>query len=246
MIITGTIKQMKNRCLFTTFSAVLGLMLCVPFIAKSGTIYVNGTCDFGSCPTVDSLADGQSASAAFSFNVAVNGDTYNVAGAYSASYSSADGSTISVNPVITYTGALPTAQSDIVTFDLLQDYYDPSCCTWAGIYSETVPLDLNAPAGSTISGQILYDGVTVGLAGPYGPGDYVFANSANLDFGALDGSATLAADFNMVAQFAAGTETGAGAESPTPEPATAIPCALGLILYACYDLRRRNRSQNAA
>lgn len=226
---------------------LLGFTLCVPFAAKSGSIVVNGTCETG-C-SANSLADGMSIAEAFNFNYTfTDGDIYNVLGTYSASYSTAGGSTIAVNPLISYAGTAPSVGNDTVDFSLYQDYFDTSCCTWAGTYYETIPLSLGSAAGpgSTIEGQLSYDGQSVGLAGPFGPGNYLVSQSANLDFGPLDNSPTLSADFEVTAQFNAGTLPGATAQSASaPEPPTFIPCVLGFVLIACGARARKRGSQVA-
>jgi hypothetical protein len=235
-----------NLTRFTPCGLILGLSLCAPFTARSASIAVDGTCELG-CSFAAPLSDGQSTSGTFDFDYTfLDGDTYDVAGSYSASYSTLNGSTISVNPIVTYEGADPSVGADMIDFQLTQDYFDASCCTWAGTYSETVPLTLAATAGpgSTISGQVLYDGQSVGLVGPFGPGAYSFSESANLDFGALDSDPTLLADFELKANFGAGTLPGtSGSANAAPEPPTGVPFGLGFILIY-YGLRRRNRSRN--
>jgi hypothetical protein len=235
---------------FAPWCMILGLTLCAPFAAQSGSIIVNGTCDFSCAP--NSLSDGTSISSPFNFDVTLtDGDEYDISGSYSASYSKAAGSTIAVNPTFTYIGSSPTTATDTINFTLAQDYFDPSCCTWAGTYFESIPLTLGATAGagSTISGELLYDGKSVGLVGPFPPGSYTVSKSAALDFGSLDTDPTLLADFNFAAQFAPGTLPNTSASSvstsATPEPAMDLVCGLGLILFV-YVARRRNRSRIAA
>jgi hypothetical protein len=235
---------------FAPWCMILGFTLCAPFAAKSGSIIVNGTCDFNCAP--NSLSNGTSISSPFNFDVAfADGDEYDISGAYSASYSKSAGSTISVTPTFTYIGSVPSAGTDTIDFTLAQDYFDPTCCTWAGTYFESVPLTLGSTAGpgSTISGELLYDGKSVGLVGPFPPGTYSVSNSASLDFGSLDTNPTLLADFDFTVQFAAGTLPNASATSvstsSTPEPATDLVCGLGLILFVCIA-RRRNRPRIAA
>lgn len=232
---------------FKPYCLLMALTLGAPFIAKSASIVVNGVCEptAGSCPTVDSLSNGQETSGNFNFGVTVNGDNYNVTGSYSASYSTDDGSEISVSPVVTYEGLTPITQNDVITFDMFQNFYDTTCCTWAGEYTESIPLSVNAP-GSTAEAQLFYDNIGLGLVGPFGPGSYFVTQSANLDFlYDLDTAYTLYADYDFVFDFAPGTTEGAYEDSvipPTPEPLMTIPCGLGLILFTC-GVRRRNRSR---
>jgi hypothetical protein len=238
---------MNDTRRFTPCCLILGLTLCSPFAAKSGSINVNGTCETG-CSFTAPLSNGESTSGTFDFDYTfLDGDVYNFAGNFSATYSTLDGSTISVDPTVTYEGSSPSAGTDNIDFNLTQDYFDPSCCTWAGTYYETIPLFLASTAGpgSTIAGQVLYDGDSVGLVGPFGPGSYSISESANLDFGALDTDPTLLADFEFEDKFGAGTLPGtiASSTSPTPEPVMVLPCGLALILIY-YRLRRRNPSQS--
>jgi hypothetical protein len=232
----------------TLSSLIFGLTFCAPFTAKSASIAVNGTCEVG-CPSTPALHNGQSTSGTFDFDYTfLDGDIYNVAGSYGASYSTVDGSTIFVDPTITYEGLSPSAAADVLDFNMKQDYYDTSCCTWAGTYYETVPLFLASTAGpgSKIEGQLLYDDKSVGLVGPFGPGSYSIAESKNLDFGALDTNPTLSADFELKVGFRPGTLPGteASSTSAAPEPAMAIPCGLGLILIYCGLLRRNHSRSN--
>jgi len=226
----------------------LGAALCVIMAAEArpAAIRINGVCKTGDCTSITpgtatlatSIGDGESDSGTFDYDITVNGDDYNVSGSYAVSYSAADGSQIQVNPTITYTGSTPTGQTDTIAFDFFQNYFDPGPGTWAGTYNEAIPLELDAQAGSTIQAQLLYDGQSVGLAGPFGPGIYFVANSSDLDFGGDDTSAYLSTDFFMQVAFAAGTVNGDQAISPAPEPATALPCALAL-LGTVFAIRRR-------
>ena len=94
-----------------------------------------------------------------------------------------------------------------------------------------------------MSGQLFYDLVGVGLVGPFpAPGSYSKTISANLDFGALDSSDTLDADFVFDFTFGQGTLTGAAeGASSTPEPASFVLCGLGLLALM-WGVYRRNRS----
>jgi len=232
---------------FTPYSLILGVTFFAPSIVKSASINVNGNCEVG-CSFAAPLSNGQSTSGTFNFDYTfLDGDIYNFAGNYSATYSTLNGSTISIDPTITYEGVTPSVGTDTIDFNLTQDYFDSSCCTWAGTYYETVPLFLASTAGpgSTIAGQVSYDGESVGLVGPFGPGTYSVSESANLDFGGLDTDPTLLADFEFLDKFAAGTlpDTTASSTNATPEPAMFFPCGLGLILIS-YGFRRRNHSRS--
>lgn len=224
---------------------LLGCILLAPLTAKPATISVNSACQVN-CPSSGALTDGTSTNGPFNFNVGFgDGDTYNVSGTYAASYSTANGSTIYFDPVVTYTGSVASVGNDTINISMIQSYYDTTCCTWAGEYTESVPLFLSsdAGAGSSISAQLLYDGVSVGLIGPYSAGTYLVSQSSDLDFGDLDTSPTLTAEYDFTVQFDEGTLPDAGAaSSSTPEPIMTIPCGLGLVLIGLAR-RRGTRSK---
>jgi hypothetical protein len=241
---------MFNRRLSTPFFVFMAVTLVVPFAAKSASVELNGTCEVNpSCTTLTAIGNGQSTSGSLNFTYSfANGDTYAVTGTYAASYSTTAGSTIAFDPVVTYTGAGPSAGTDTLTLQMLQDYLDATPGSWAGSYTETVPLTLSslAASGSTISGELMYDSLTVGLIGPFGIGTNTGTKTTALDFGALDTSNTLHATYNIYITFAQGSRPGASGASPAavPEPALIIPgglCLLALVFLA----RRQNRSRVA-
>ncbi len=232
--------QRSHRSISLYF--VLGLTLLTPLAMEAGAISINSTCYVGNCANVDSVGNGQSTSGSFDINYTFSdSDEYTISGTYGASYSSTGGSTISIDPTVTYIGSGPTLGTDTIVLDFYQNYYDPSCCTWAGTYTESVPLTANGDfgAGSEMQGELFYDGVGVGEVGPYAaPGTYFVTESNNLDFGALDSSATLSADYNFQYTFGAGTDPGAGQTSATPEPAPFVLCGSALVLGSIVFMRR--------
>ena len=226
---------------------VLGLTLLTPLAMEAGAITVNSTCYVGDCANVDSVGNGQSTTGSFDINYTFgDGDEYNISGTYGASYSSIGGSTIAIDPTVNYLGSGPTLGTDTIVLDFYQNYYDPSCCTWAGTYTESVPLNASGQfgAGSEMQGELFYDGVGVGLVGPDpAPGTYFVTESSNLDFGAVDdGLATLSADYNFQYKFGAGTAPGAGETASTPEPASFVLCGFALVLGSIIFMRR-NRAR---
>jgi hypothetical protein len=225
---------------------VFALSLAAPFAMRAEAIRVDSVCIVGDCANPDSLSDGESTSGTFSVNLTFgDGDSYNISGNYGASYSTVGGSTIAINTIATYLGTAPSLGTDTISLSALQNYFDPSCCTWAGTYTESVPLVGTGSfgAGSVMSGQLFYDLIGLGRVGPFpAPGSYFETKSASLDFGPLDTSDTLAADFHFNFIFGAGTLTGAteGAGS-TPEPASFVLSGLGLLAMT-WGAYRRNRS----
>jgi hypothetical protein len=234
---------MYNTGWFKPWHLILVFMLGGPFAAKSQQININSACQVNCGPNAP-LSNGQSTSGTFNFDYTVAGDNdkYDISGSYGGSYSSVNGSTIMVDPVVTYIGTTPSAGSDTITFDYLLDYFDDSAGSWAGTYYESGQLNVTAPG--SLSAQLLYDSLSVGLATQTGIGTTTFSNSKSLAFGALDTSDTLSADYNFVFNFSAGTTEGANDSAPsisaTPEPAMAVPCGLCLLL-ATWQVRRRNR-----
>ena len=223
---------------------IFALSLAAPITMRAAAISINSDCIVGDCTTPDSLSNGQSTSGVFNANINfLDGDTYNVSGNYSASYSTLDGSTISINPVVTYTGAAPSLGADTIHLAALQNYFDTSCCTWAGNYTESVPLAAQGSfgPGSQMSAQLFYDGVGVGLVGPFAaPGTYFQTVTTALDFGAEDTSDTLAADYEFDFTFGPGTLPGAGEDAvTTPEPASFALCGLGLLAMTWGVYRRK-------
>jgi hypothetical protein len=225
---------------------VLGLTLAAPLVARGAAIIVNSTCEAGQCVTGGFLGNGQSTSGTLDFDYTFpDGDSYDISGDYSASYSSTDGSTISIEPVVTYIGTGLSADTDTIDLTMLQNFFDLKCCTWAGLYTESIPLtgEGSFGAGSEMYGQLYYDSVGVGPVGPFpAPGNYFETTTTDLDFGALDTNPTLAADFELDFTFGAGTAPGASeaASSLTAEPASLALSGLGLFALG-FGAYRRNR-----
>jgi len=222
------------------------IILLVPVAAYSGSIHVNGICRAGNCGGGDAVAYGASISSPFNFNYTVNSDVYNISGSYAAAYDT-NGTSISVDLSATYLGLHPTATNDTFAIDVLQQYFDDSPGTWDGTYTETIPITMssNVGAGSTVTAQLLYDGQSVGLMGPFGPGSHFAQQSANLS--GLTGD-YLNADYQFVYTFGAGTEPGAEVSlvSSVPEPGQTLPLALAGIAFVGYRWIRARRGRLAA
>jgi hypothetical protein len=237
--------EFKKFCLFVLSAAV------VPSSVHAAAIQISSgpviTCETGAnCSSVDSLGNGQSVGPThFSYNFTVGSDTYNFAGTYSSSYSHTNGGFIAINLTAMYTGSSPSATQDIVSFDLLQNYFDPLPGTWNSPpdYTETVPISLspNVGPGSTVSANLCYNGnQCVGEVGPFGPGSYNVSKSTPLT--GLGSGDFLDADFNFTFDFMPGTQPGAGAvtsAATVPEPAQTIPALLTLMMLGGVAYRRQ-------
>jgi hypothetical protein len=219
---------------------LLSCLLVAPGLCLASSLAVNGTCDAGTCPPTDTLAPGSSIPLAFfNFDVTVNGDSYDISGDYSASNTtnSPSGTTdFGGDVTATYIGGTPTAQSDVLTIDILQDFTVPGTYSLAGTYDEGAFVGINGAAtGSSYSFQILYNGDSVGLLGPY----TTSGTHSSSTYLALGGT-SLDADSQFTFDFAAGTPHGASMTT-TPEPGGLIPVAAILALGLGVPAIRRFR-----
>jgi len=243
--------QLNSKLKIRSLLVLVSAALLSPSLSRPAAIQISGgagnpvACPVGSCASPDALTVGQAVNLTnFIFDYTfTNGDKFQIAGSYAASFPG--GTSIFFNPVATYIGTSASVGNDVLTLDMFQNYSSPGAANWDGPYTEHIPLTLstNAGAGSTVSGQIEYDGQSVGLVGPFGPGVYdVTPPAANLT--GLNGS-LLQADVDLVYDFTAGTLNGASASSSiVPEPAQALPLGLILLVFAHYVIaRRRTRIQ---
>lgn len=220
------------------------LLACLLFASGLGlasSITVNGTCDFGTCPATDTLAPGSSIPlTTFNFDVTINGDEYDIFGSYSDSNTtnSPSGTTDFGGEVTAeYIGGSPTGQADDITIDILQDFTVPGTYSLAGTYDEGafVGISSGAGPGSSYSFQILYNGDSVGLLGPYTTsGTHDSSKDLSLSGTSLD------ADAQFTFDFAKGTTTGSYMTT-TPEPGGIIPIAVILALGLGVPAFRRVR-----
>ncbi len=227
---------------------LLPAALLLSSAAFATDIQIDGSCVQGTCPPsggpTDALSFGQTSSGPSRQALTIGSDTYLVSWTYNDTYTGS-GTTISVTPTVTYTGALPTASADTITFNLFEDYYNTSPGTWNGTYGETIAFNLSA--GVTASGQLLYDGQGLGVVSQVGPGSTSNSNAASLT--GLTGN-DLVAKYAFTFNFAQGDPNGAFANSPNasgvPEPAQFLPVGLALLGLACYQVvvRRRSISTN--
>ncbi len=212
----------------------------------SGPSIATTTCLQGDCSMPDQLTYGTGFGPnAFSFGITTtNGNPYTIAGNTTASYTS-NGSLFRVNMTATYTGTMATTATDTFVVDVFQNIFDDSPGSWAGDYTNATGATVGSGlgAGSSFSVNLFWDGVPVGLLGPYTtPGMYNQFITSSLDFGDQDGAALLQGDYRFYFTVGAGTGPGeVDASTPyTPEPAETAPLAL-LLAFGGYRLwRRRN------
>jgi hypothetical protein len=227
-------------------------MFVAPFVATPAALEINGTCETGgtSCSSVVPLLLNDSVGTTpFSFTVSVNDDPYLMSGTYAASYTSAAGTILNLTLNATYTGDGPTSVTDILTLDLLQNFFNSSVGNWDGVYSESVPVNIfgDVGDGTNATAQFLVDGQSVGSIGPFGPGSNLGQASKNLS--ELGGN-TLTQDFNFVFTFEPGTDPGAGSvvsatPNVVPEPSSLLLFGFGLasVLTATRARRKQSRTQ---
>lgn len=225
------------RC--TRLTSLIAVLFAAPMLSLCAAIQVTNsgisTCEMGNCASPDALDLGGSVAGTFDYiyTVAADGDRYSITGSYSASYPGS--ASIGFAVVANYIGnaSNSTSSADTIAVDLLQNYNfvgNPN-----GLWSAMATLTQTGDApGSFTEAQLSFNGVGLGLMGPYyGPGSQVFTSSANVS----GLTSPLAGDFNYTFQFAAGTPA-------APEPAGAGLLALGLLAFLVPAYRRRRRVMN--
>jgi len=220
-------------------------------VAHADIVDVDGSCTPGVCGATPELTAGQtSGPTSFSFlYTAGSGDTYDIAGMYSASFVGPDYPTSFMADVTaTYTGNKgTTTAADTFTVDVLTSFYDASCCTWAGLYNENVVLpSFTGPAGSSFVGNFLWDGVgiqplTFTAAGSQSASATL--GDPNPPYDSTFTQPLLTADFDGVFTFAAGTTAGEGTSVvTTPEPVGVFPVMLvGMWLGLVWMQKKRRK-----
>jgi len=218
-------------------------------VANADIVDVDGSCTPGVCGTTPELTAGEtSGPTSFSFlYTAGSGDQYTIAGQYAASFVAPDYLTVfSADVTATYTGNKgTTSAADSFTVDVLSNFYDSDCCTWAGLYTENVVLpSFTAPPGSSFVGNFLWDGVgiqplTFTAAGSQSASATL--GDPNPPYDPTFTQALLTADFDAQFTFAAGTTAGDGvAVVSTPEPFGVYPVMLvGMWLGLVWMQKRR-------
>lgn len=230
----------SKKYLYLTVAAAL----FVPSAGFGASFTLDGTCVQGvACPLPSGSGDALSLNESESgvgppspYNVLTlgDGDTYSIAWTYSASFN-AGGTNIAFDPTVTYTGATPTTSTDVITLDMFENYFATLGIggNWNGAYTENVALALSgAGPGSSVTGQLCYDGTCLAALTQSGNGS---SNQTNTQ--TLTGltSNTLSAEFEYTFDFAPGTGS-------IPEPAQTLPVGLALLSFVCYHFVVRRRS----
>jgi len=212
----------------------LAVFLAAPAGSFASSITLNGTCEAGTCPPVDTLLSGGSTSNTFNFMTSVNGDPFDVSGEYSASNPTSGLTTIQVAATALYEGSTPS-NSDVLTLDDLQDYTVTGGLS--GDYFEQTAASFGGPpaAGSSLSAELFYNGQGVGLLGPFtSAGSQAITKNLTLSGTALD------ADLQITFDFAAGSTNGSFM-STVPEPRGVAPVAAILAVVLGIAAMRRSR-----
>ncbi len=230
---------------------LLALFLITPALSFASSILVNSTCEAGTCPSVDTLASGGSASGTFNvIYVAADGDWYDIMGNYGATNPASGETSILFNVEATYEGYdginnIASVGADTFTVSDLQDYnlasstYYTTYGTLNGYYMESTNSGVAGPAGSSWQAQLFFNGQALPVLGPFtGPG--YASNGSGTALTGFGSASTLDADFVFTYDFAKGTPQGAGFTS-TPEPGGLVPIAAVLSLCLGIGYVRRSR-----
>lgn len=225
----------KTSSFLLRSALVVSASLLLPVMAQSADITVNGVCLFNCLVGPGTLLPGQSISQSYNFDVALNGDLYNISGTISNHFPSS--TFLGFFPTVTYVGGVLSTSTDTITLDMLQNFSDPLLVnpSWDGSYNEVIPFDLPT-AGESASGQVLYNGQTVGALGPvFGSGFYTLTNTAVL--ASLNGN-PLTTDYKLSFTFPAGVAPGTFASSPAPEPSEAVLFGIGSLGLLLWKARK--------
>jgi hypothetical protein len=233
------------------YALLLALFLIAPAFSFASSVLVNGTCEAGTCPSVDTLASGGSASGTFNvIYVAADGDWYDIMGNYGATNPASGETSIVFNVSATYEGYdginnTASAGADTFTVSDLQDYnlasstYYTTYGTLNGYYMESTNSGLAGPAGSSWQAQLFFNGQALPVLGPFtSPGSA--SNGSGTPLTEFGSASTLDADFVFTYDFAKGTPQGGGFTS-TPEPGGLVPVASVLALCFGFGAIRRSR-----
>ncbi len=215
----------------TKTSSLIAALIALPVLGLSASFTINGACEAGACPAVDTLQPGTSSTGSFDMTYTLgNTDSYRVFGSYLTQNSSPNGTTGITDVTAVYLGnsSGSTSRADLLTMDLLQTYNYLGSLD--GTYKGDTGALLSGPLGnlSSFDAQVYYDGHGLGLMGPFStPGSYFATSSATL--AGLTGPLSL--DFRVHFNFGAGSGNGATMSTLTPEPSS-----IGLSLAALIGL----------
>lgn len=245
------------------FRALALALLSIGLIASTAQadVFLNGsTCLDASCSSpgligVPPLGSSVGPVPFSGLYTATDGDQYSIAGQYGASYASHTpvfyfdlSATYTGNSTGTGTG--PSLAADTFSVNVLEDIYDPSCCTWSGTFTESIPVVISSGVGTSTSSavQFLWDDESVGLVTFTGPGNHYQFVSTNLgSYPPCDVFCDpyLQGDAQAVFSFGAGTLDGSAIDVlgtlPTPEPVEMLPVA-GLVLGLVWMRMRQRRN----
>jgi hypothetical protein len=227
-------------------------LLAAPSLSFASSILVNGTCEAGTCPPVDTLASGASTSGIFNLTyIAGDGDWYSLIGNYAATNPASGETGITFNVDATYQGnggvnGTPSAGADTFTISDLQNYnlsasaYFATYGTLDGYYSDdTYSGVIGAPTGSSWQAQLFYNGQGLPVLGPF-TGSGFASNAPGTALTGFGSTSSLDANFLFTYKFAAGTPAGAGFTS-TPEPGGVVPVVAIVALSLGAGAIRRAR-----
>jgi hypothetical protein len=214
------------------------LAIAVPAIGLSDSVDLNGA-------TV--VFNGSTGPTAFNQVITfADGDVFDVSGTYFASYNS-NGTSILFQPTVTYIGTSPSVANDVISVDLIQQFFDPRPGTWDGLYTESIPVNILGAvgAGSSLSSQLSYSSTgepteqSVNGPSPLTGSSGVLSASANLS--GLTGD-FLIGDYELTFNLNAGSapNSGISTDAAVPEPSEMLPAILSLagVLYAACRHRR--------
>jgi len=241
------------------------LLLSIGLIASTAQadVFLNGsTCLDASCSSpgligVPPLSSSVGPVPFSGLYTAPDGDEYSIAGQYGASYADripAFYFDLSATYTGNSTGTGPSVAADTFSVNVLEDIYDPSCCTWAGTFTESIPVVITPGVGTSTSSavQFLWDDESVGLVTFTGPGNYYRFVSTNLgSYPPCDVFCDpyLQGDARAVFSFGAGSQYGSAinvlSTLPTPEPVEMLPVA-GLVLGLVWMRMRHRKNVDGA